>query len=383
MGHSNGIIYAPVNTDDVSATIGAASHDVGTLCTHGNIKTWPKFKPVKVDTPATITDAQRKAVNYGITNIPYFTLGANMASFMRGAGAIPTNGAKTEYFMYDCPGDDDWKRLDDFVKDTTQGYWHGAEAPIFPPASDTISIPASDSQNVDIFFNIGVDDEMCVRLSDLDFTQTVGTFNSANWYVGVCLTNSSRTVAITQTTAMTQIMQYGAVWRVPKATFKSLAPAGNYTAFVFLTNYKMTSFGTFPSSQSGTYYFIPLTFAKKDMTVKEESVNLNMTIAGWRSSANTRYIDYSLSVTNKSSGTITVTKIAIKVYKGETLLAEITPTVSPGFGLDSNKSHSKTGSVDVSTASNRLHATLIRMEVTVNGQVFAAESTVTSTPPQN
>lgn len=382
MGYSNGIVYTPVNTDDVGSALGVASHDVATLCTHDKIKTWSKFKPVKVDTPATITDAQRKAVNYGIVNIPYFTLGANMASFMRGAGAVPTNGAKTEYFVYDRPGANDWKRLDDFVKDSTSGYWHEAEAPIFPPASDTISIPVSDSQNVDVFFNIGVDDEMCVRLSDLDFTQTVGTFNAANWYVGVCLTNSSKTAAITQSTPMTQIMQYGAVWRVPKATFKSLAPAGSYTVFVFLTNYKMATFGSFPSSQSGTYYFIPLTFAKKDMTVKEESVNLLMSIAGWRSTSNTRYIDYSLSVTNKSSGTITVTKIAVKVYKGATLLAEITPTVSPGFGLDANKSHTKTGSVDVSTASNRLQATLIRMEVTVNNQVFASEANITSTPPQ-
>ncbi len=383
MGQSNGIIYAPVNTDDVSTTIGEGSHDVATLCTSGKIKEWAKYKPVRVDTPLTITDAQRKAVNYGITNIPYFTLGANMASFMRGAGALPTNGAKVEYFMYERPDTNDWKRLDDFVKDTTKGYWHGAEHPIFPPTSSEISIPASDSQNVDIFFNIGVDDEMCVRLSDLDFTQAVGSFNASNWYVGVCLTNSSKTAAITQTTPMTQVMQYGAMWRIPKATFKSLTPAGSYTVFVFLTNYKIAAFSSFPSSHSGTYYFIPLTFAKKDMTVKEESVNLLMSIAGWRGTSNNRTIDYSLSVTNKSNGTITVTNIAVKVYKGATLLAEITPTVSPGFGLDSNQSHTKTGNIDVSTASNRLQATLIRLEVTVNGQIFASEANITATPPQN
>jgi len=32
MGHANGIIPAPVNTDDISATLGVASHDVATLC---------------------------------------------------------------------------------------------------------------------------------------------------------------------------------------------------------------------------------------------------------------------------------------------------------------------------------------------------------------
>ncbi len=381
MANSNGIITRPdVNTTDVKTVLSESTYNEGALCVSLKIKKWPKFKPVRYDTTDPITDAQRKSVNYGIANIPYFNLGANMASFMRGAGATPVNGVKTEYFAYEPPTGSWPKRIGDFAKSNTLGYWHGAEAPIFPPTSSEIKVPASASSNVDILFSIGVDSEMAIRLCDIDLTQTVGSFNAASWYVGVCLTNSSKTAAVTQSTPMSQVMSYGAVWHVPKSTFTSLIPDGTYTAFAFLTNCKMESMQAFPSSQS--YLFIPLTFASKSMTVKTESVNLLLTIAGWRSSTVTRNIDYSLSVTNKSSGTVTVTKIAVKVYKGATLLSEITPTVSPGFTLNANQSHTKSGSVDVSTASNRLQATLIRMEVTVNGQIYASEANITASQPQ-
>ncbi len=42
MGHNNGVITAPVNTDDVSAVLGANSHDVATLCSHERINKWSK-----------------------------------------------------------------------------------------------------------------------------------------------------------------------------------------------------------------------------------------------------------------------------------------------------------------------------------------------------
>lgn len=47
MGHANGIITAPVNTDDISATLGVASHDVATLCTSDRINRWSKYKPIR------------------------------------------------------------------------------------------------------------------------------------------------------------------------------------------------------------------------------------------------------------------------------------------------------------------------------------------------
>lgn len=51
MGHANGVITAPVNTDDVSTVIGVASHDVATLCTSDKVNKWNKDKPYRGTQP--------------------------------------------------------------------------------------------------------------------------------------------------------------------------------------------------------------------------------------------------------------------------------------------------------------------------------------------
>lgn len=56
MGHSNGRITAPVNTDDVKDTIGENSHDVATLCLSNKINRWSKYKPVEYPSPDSVTN---------------------------------------------------------------------------------------------------------------------------------------------------------------------------------------------------------------------------------------------------------------------------------------------------------------------------------------
>lgn len=50
--HNNGIITAPVNTDDISAVLGVASHDIGTLCLSTQIRRFNKNKPYRGTSPA-------------------------------------------------------------------------------------------------------------------------------------------------------------------------------------------------------------------------------------------------------------------------------------------------------------------------------------------
>lgn len=66
MSVSNGLITAPLSIEDVRRTLGAASTDLGTLCTHVNVKKWCKNKPVRYTTPQQLTDAQKKSVSYGM-----------------------------------------------------------------------------------------------------------------------------------------------------------------------------------------------------------------------------------------------------------------------------------------------------------------------------
>lgn len=110
MGHSNGVITAPINTDDVSSVLGHASHDVKTLCMSDKIKKYAKYKPVIIDTPVDITDAQRRAVNYGM-NVRQTTLTQAKANTQ-----MP--------WLYNAIGSTNWGRLTDF-----DGYDHNSDIP--------------------------------------------------------------------------------------------------------------------------------------------------------------------------------------------------------------------------------------------------------------
>lgn len=119
MGHSGGKITAPVNTYDIKTVLGETSDDVGTLCTSKKINKASKFKPIKYDTPAMLTDAQRagdvesigKGIIYGVA------FSAPLAfNELAEAGAM----------RYHAPeAGTDWLRMTDFI-----GYDHNA---IFTP----------------------------------------------------------------------------------------------------------------------------------------------------------------------------------------------------------------------------------------------------------
>lgn len=127
MGHSNGVISDPVNTDDINATIGVLSHDIGYLCSneHGKTCKWAKYKPVIVNQPGEITEAQRKSVNHGLAvtnalqsdgytyNLAEWTYNAPSPYKYNSAGQI--TGGRGEF----C-------RENDFI-----GYVHTAKPPIY------------------------------------------------------------------------------------------------------------------------------------------------------------------------------------------------------------------------------------------------------------
>lgn len=55
-----------ISTTLVANTLGISSHNVGQLCTSDRINMWSKYKPVRYNTSAPITDDQRKYAYYGI-----------------------------------------------------------------------------------------------------------------------------------------------------------------------------------------------------------------------------------------------------------------------------------------------------------------------------
>lgn len=116
MSYSNGKITAPISASDPYMVMGVGQYngvyDVGYICgnTHGKIKKYAKYKPVKVNTQIDITDTQRNGVRWGLT-IPL----RQMADII-----------KSSPWVYNPPvPGTDWCRLTDFI-----GYNHNAIAPI-------------------------------------------------------------------------------------------------------------------------------------------------------------------------------------------------------------------------------------------------------------
>lgn len=68
MGHSNGIITAPVGLDtDIPQTLGVSSKDLGTLCTSTAINKWARRKPIRlVGKWNEASDAEFKLAGFGL-----------------------------------------------------------------------------------------------------------------------------------------------------------------------------------------------------------------------------------------------------------------------------------------------------------------------------
>lgn len=66
MSNSGGKITAPVSIEDVRTVLGVSSYDLGTLCKSEKINMWAKYKPVRYNKMAEITENERAATNYGL-----------------------------------------------------------------------------------------------------------------------------------------------------------------------------------------------------------------------------------------------------------------------------------------------------------------------------
>ncbi len=107
-----------------SASLG---QDLAYACrnTHGRTNIWARYKPLKVNTPADITDTQRRNLRFGLA----FMVGD---SDKTGGDTSPLHliGGR---WTYTPPGEGDFCRLTDW-----DGYHHLAPPPITPPGDITI-----------------------------------------------------------------------------------------------------------------------------------------------------------------------------------------------------------------------------------------------------
>ena len=168
------LIQAPVSQRDIQGALGVGSgtNKLSQLCTHSNVNRWAKYKPISYNTSANLTLAQRKSVNYGITNIPVWSgNGAvnKMGNFWFGVNTSSTNypicGIKTEYWAWQRPtggASSPYRELD------FNGYKHDVSAPVGACTQSTIYIGATGSLTISFSGNgSGQSDGYVVPLSEL------------------------------------------------------------------------------------------------------------------------------------------------------------------------------------------------------------------------
>ena len=193
MSVSNGKIVAPVSIDDVKSILAESSSDLATLCKSDNINKWSKNKPIKHNCLFKPTEAQKKEVNYGISNIPYYRLLGKMTQdvingSMQNATNISTLDTRIEPWHYQQPigGYASPYRLGDF-----DGYFANASAPIGTITETEIN--SSLSGKVSVVFNKNTD-----TVSSLTFNDLASDKDFSNQYLGLCLSDGNKSFYMTQ-----------------------------------------------------------------------------------------------------------------------------------------------------------------------------------------
>lgn len=133
MAHNNGKISKPVQFNDIKLTLGTSANDIGQLCTSTLINRWSKNKPVRYDSPAELTAAQRKFTNYG------FDMNYSEDIYIPN---LYTKVVDNPEWVYLQPQNGNWHRTLDF-----NGYNHNAVPPFsydsFPEVINTVVDTAS------------------------------------------------------------------------------------------------------------------------------------------------------------------------------------------------------------------------------------------------
>ena len=244
---SGGVRYG-VSVADVQTILGTSKNDLGQLCTEDAINKWAKYRPI--DKPGylgILTDAMRKAENWGIGNIPMWSNNnpsiGKMVNFW-GAGNtssvnLPDCGLQVEYWTRILPSAK-FRLLDFSSTDDNKGYFHGAPAPISPLGVQSMEISVFGQLDV-VYGNVYTGQET-IGLSDFTGFDTL--------YWGVVFYNATYgTYIITQENTASSLSSYGYVVHItnPSAlagkTWKvwpCLAPV----AFATLTHNPGTTSGT-------------------------------------------------------------------------------------------------------------------------------------------
>ena len=187
MAHdSNGRIYVDtqngvgIGIQEVNAVLGAGSLDLGTLCRATSlINGYAKKKPLAAGNVGGYTEAQAKAINYGLY-IPYYTTFGDMVRAIRTgdwSGATGYIASRTPWTNKGITAAD-WARLLDF-----NGYQHNAPQPVAQVFARNTVVGLGFTPDFEA--DLATYNAEYITLSDIGFTASGTDYRGSNMYVGL------------------------------------------------------------------------------------------------------------------------------------------------------------------------------------------------------
>lgn len=320
MGLANGRLTAPLEIGEIYQCLGEGKlnglwYDTNHICASQKINRRSLIKPIIVNTPVELTDAQFKAADYGYT-IPIYS------SF---SGAISAYNAGTRW-GYNKPAVGDWARLTDFI-----GYDHYAQDPVSFSANDTlVEENARMSLNFDIggMLEWGSFSSMAPTYENLQFGFVVGS----SWYP---LTGDGTTIL--------DLTDHTSVPLPPSASAGS-----SFTIYPMLTTYKGTQQAwQSPGSAAGSWWLLdcnPVSISVKQQTTPGNLVSVFGVLA------NAYYYPEQdkMSVSNLVVGVSNDNDFAIRITVTASISTPFDGTKNFGSSLETVPAHSQIDNISLS-----------------------------------
>lgn len=311
MAHDSNRIYAPIDlVSDIYGFFGMSASN-----TNGNydvaagiefacpryVNKWARNKPEAIGGPGDLTDAQRKANNFGLTAPATYTTIANYVS------AINSGISFGWGYNYPRQANGNWFRMTDL-----NNYRADAQSP-FPilTQSDLIlSASSSGTKVLNIALAAGFEGTPestdYIRLADLNASGAC----YSDWYVGVLLKKNASIYYIATSDAT--IKQSISVQFNGSAT----PGEGSYTGYVFIANkpFKVSSAG---STAVANLQIVPITTSPVNVSVISSSNTLVVSLSQ-RVLSLQQYTSMVVNVTNKNASQAVVTPVKFELSNSST-----------------------------------------------------------------